>query len=132
MAFMQWEEKYSVGVREIDEQHKQLINMLSELYEAMQAQKTNDILGQIITKLVNYTKTHFSAEEGYMQRAGYPAFAEHKKEHDNFTNKVLAFKSDFDSGKTAMSVSITSFLKTWLNDHILGNDKKYAPYLAGK
>lgn len=132
MAFMQWDEKYSVGIREIDDQHKQLISMLSELYEAMQAQKANDILGQIVTKLVNYTKTHFANEEGYMQRAGYPAFPEHKREHENFTNKVLAFKTDFDSGKTAMTVSITSFLKNWLNDHILVNDKKYAPYLAGK
>lgn len=130
MAFLQWDEKYSVGVSELDEQHKQLIKILVELYEAMQAQKANEILGQIISKLVNYTKVHFSTEEKYMQQNNYPGFLEQKREHENFTAKVLAFKSDFDSGKTAMTVSITAFLKDWLTNHILLSDKKYSPYLV--
>lgn len=132
MAFIVWDEKYSVGVPELDNQHKQLIAILSELYEAMQTQKANDIIGQIISRLVNYTRTHFSTEEKYMERVSYPDLAAQKREHAAFTEKVMKFKEDFDSGRTSMSVSVTSFVKDWLVNHISISDKKYTPYMQSK
>lgn len=133
MVLFVWDAaKYSVGIKEIDGQHKILVDMLNELYDAMQSGKSHDVLGGIILKLVNYTKTHFSTEEKYFDRFGYPDTFSHKKEHEKFTQKVLAFKNDFDSGKTALTVGITSFLKDWLSSHIQGIDKKYAPFLNSK
>ena len=132
MALFVWDTKYSVGVRELDSQHKVLVDLLNELFDAMQAGKTNDILGKIIKKLVDYTKTHFATEERYMQQYSYPDLASQKKEHEAFTAKVLAFQEQFDSGRMALSVSVTSFLKDWLVQHISGSDKKYGPFFNSK
>lgn len=132
MAVINWDEKYSVGVSEMDSQHKQLINIINELYDAMNAQKTSDVLGNILNKLIGYTKSHFSSEEKYMEQYGYPDLASQKREHAAFTDKVLKFKEEFDGGRTTMSVSITSFLKDWLINHISGSDKKYGPFLNSK
>ncbi len=132
MALFNWDDKYSVGVRELDNQHKTLVQLLNELFEAMQEKRSNEVLGNIIFKLINYTKTHFASEESYMQRYDYPELEAQKKEHAEFTQKVLAFKSDFDAGRVALSVSITSFLKDWLVSHISGSDKKYGPFLNSK
>lgn len=132
MALFPWNEKYSVGVREMDSQHKVLVDILNELFEAMQANKSKEILGTIISKLVNYTKTHFTNEERIMERYGYPDLAAQKKEHLAFINKITEYKNDFESGKVAMSVSITSFLKDWLINHISGIDKKYGPFFNEK
>ena len=132
MAFFVWDNKYSVGIREIDEQHKKLINILNELYEAMQAQKASDVLGKVLLELVNYTKTHFATEEKYMAQFGYPDEAAHKREHVAFTDKVSTFKSDFEEGRTAMSVSVAAFVKDWLIRHISGTDKKYGPFFNSK
>lgn len=132
MAFIAWDEKYSVGVRELDNQHKQLISILGELYDAMQAQKANEVLGKLLTQLVTYTKTHFATEEKYMAQYGYPDLASQKREHEAFTKKVLDFKESFDSGRTSLSVSLASFVKDWLFSHISGSDKKYGPFLNSK
>jgi len=132
MALFNWDEKYSVGVRELDNQHKVLIDLLNELYDAMNTGKSSEILGKIINKLVDYTRTHFSTEERYMSTHGYPDFASQQREHKMFTDKVITFKNDFDSGKVAMTVSITSFLKNWLVEHISGSDKKYAAFFNAK
>lgn len=132
MVLFAWDAKYSVGVRELDAQHKQLVDMLNELYEAMQSQQGNAILGAIINKLVSYTRTHFTTEERYMSQYGYPDLAAQKREHAMFTDKVMAFKNDFDSGRVSITVSVTSFLKTWLMEHISGSDKKYGPFLNAK
>lgn len=132
MAVIAWDEKYSVSVRELDSQHQQLINIINELYDAMSAQKTSDVLGNILNKLIGYTKTHFATEEKYMEQYNYPDLASQKREHAAFTEKVLKFKEDFDGGRTTISVSITSFLKDWLINHISGSDKKYGPFLNSK
>lgn len=132
MALIEWNEKYSVGVRELDNQHKQLIAILNDLYEAMKEQKANDIIGSIISKLVNYTKTHFATEERFMSQYSYPDLAGQQREHATFTDKVLKFKEDFDSGRTSISVSVTSFVKDWLVNHISISDKKYGPFLNSK
>lgn len=132
MAFFEWNDSYSVGVRELDAQHKQLIAILSELYDAMQSGKANDIMGQIINKLVNYTKTHFATEEKYMSQYGYPDLAAQQREHKIFTDKVIKFKEDFNSGRISMSASVTSFVKDWLISHISGTDKKYTSFFQSK
>ncbi len=132
MAYFNWNDSYSVKIREIDAQHMELINILNELYEAMSVSKGNEIMGGIITRLIKYTRQHFTTEEKYMEKFGYPDYYDHKKEHDEFTSKVMAFDSDFRSGKVALSLSITSFLKTWLVKHISGVDKKYTAFFNSK
>ena len=129
MAFLTWNDKYSVGIRNLDDQHKKLIEILNQLYEAMKAGKGNEILGKVLVDLITYTKTHFAAEENLMQIRNYPHFAAHKAEHDKLTKKAVELEQQFRAGKTALSVEVAQFLKTWLNDHILGMDKKYGPFL---
>lgn len=132
MAFIEWDEKYSVGVRELDSQHKQLVKILGDLYEAMQAQKANEVLGKLLNELLRYTKTHFATEEKYMSQHGYPDLAAQKKEHEMFTAKIAEFIESFESGRTSISVSVTSFVKNWLFSHILSSDKKYSSFFASK
>lgn len=132
MAFFIWDNSYSVGVSELDNQHKGLVNILNELFEAMQENRSKEVLGGIISRLVTYTKTHFSTEERYMQTYSYPELAAQKREHALLTDQVIKFKNDFDSGKVALTVQLTSFLKNWLVQHIQGSDKKYGPFLNAK
>ena len=67
-----------------------------------------------------------------MTQFNYPDLASQKREHAAFTDQVMAFKKDFDSGKVALSVQLTSFLKNWLVQHISGSDKKYGPFFNSK
>ena len=133
MAFFDWDqEKYTVGIAEIDEQHKKLVKLLNQLFDAMQAGKGNDVLSRILNDLVAYTKTHFAHEERMMQAANYPDFGPHKAEHEKLAQKAADLLAQFKSGKVTISLEVGRFLKDWLNNHILGIDKKYGPCLAGK
>lgn len=132
MSFFNWDEKYSVGIRELDTQHKQLFSILNELYEAMQDGSNKTKLAKIINELASYTKIHFSTEEKYMEKYNYAGLASQKREHENFVAKVEAFKQDFEAGKLALSLNIASFVKDWLSSHILGSDKNYGPFLTSK
>lgn len=132
MAFFNWDDKYSVGIRELDFQHKQLINILNELYEAMQNTTAQSSLGKILSELATYTKVHFATEEKYLEKYNYIGLANQVREHEKFVEKVNSFKQDFEAGKLALSLNIASFVKDWLSNHILGSDKQYGSFLVSK
>lgn len=132
MSMFNWSDKYSVSVSEMDNQHKELMNILNELYDAMSARKSNEVLSSVITKLLNYTRKHFTAEEMYMQKYNYPAYANQKKEHDFFVNKIQEFQKDLNAGKLTLSIDISTFLKNWLVNHISVEDKKYGSFFNAK
>ena len=132
MAFLEWDNSFSVKIPSIDKQHQKLIGMINELMDAMKEGKGNNVLGDIIGKLADYTVVHFTTEEKYFDRYGFPGTEEHKKEHQEFVTKVLDFKQGFEAGKIGLSIKIMHFLKDWLKDHILGTDQKYSDFLVSK
>jgi len=129
MAFIEWTEQMSVGVQEIDEQHKKLVNMLNQLFESMQKGKSSHILKTIIHELVEYTKVHFATEEKYFHQFGYAEKDAHITEHENFVATLENFISDYNSGKIGVSSGLLRFLRKWLFAHIMGSDKKYTNLL---
>lgn len=131
MAYITWDEKYSVGVREVDLQHKKLVEMVNTLHDAMKAGKGKDALASVLQDLINYAASHFATEEKYMTKFNYPAYPTHKNEHEKFVKQVLDFQKDFNSGKAVMTLEVMNFLKNWLVNHILGTDKKFGPFFNG-
>lgn len=132
MPLMTWTENYSVGIKSIDAQHQKLIGMLNELQDAMLAGKANDHIGKILDGLVQYTVTHFAYEEKLFAQHGYKDAAAHKAEHDKLTKQVADFAAQFKTGKAKLSSQLMSFLRDWLNGHILGTDKRYTTHLVSK
>ena len=132
MPLIAWDQGFSVGVGSIDEQHKKLIGLLNDLHDAMRFGKGRDVLGKVLAELIDYTAYHFRTEEGLFAKYGYPEHAAHEREHRDLTRQAMELKERFERGDTAITIDVMNFLKDWLNDHILGSDKRYGPFLAGK
>ncbi|MGC8495423.1 MAG: bacteriohemerythrin [Syntrophobacteraceae bacterium] len=132
MGVFEWNEKYSVNIREIDEEHKKLIGLVGQLNSAMRQGKGKDALGKVLYDLIQYTRTHFADEERIMKSGGYPDYQDHKAKHDWMTNRVAAIYKDYQEGKTTITIEVMSFLEQWVEKHIMGTDKKYGPYLNAK
>lgn len=129
MAFYDWNNSLSVNVDEIDRQHMQLIRMINNLFDAMSAGKGKEIIEKTLIELFNYTRQHFSMEENYMTQYNYPVLSLHKNEHDKLTRQVIELVNEFKSGNTTLSVKLMNFLKDWLNNHIIQNDKQFGVFL---
>jgi hemerythrin len=132
MAFFEWSDKFSVHIKEIDEQHKKLVAMLDELYVAMEAGQGSDVLGKILMEMVDYAGTHFSYEENLMLQHDYPEYIKHRAEHDVFVAKVSDLLQRYEKNPNVLSVETGIFLKKWLTNHIMGSDQLYAPWLNEK
>lgn len=129
---IEWTDELNVGIQEIDEQHKVLVNLINELYGAMIKGGTKETNGEILNRLVDYTKTHFIVEESLMRILGYEDYDAHKKRHDDFVGQLGELKRTYDQGQAHISMELMNFLKDWLSGHIMKTDKEYAPYFLKK
>jgi len=132
MALLTWSAKYSVQVKQFDEQHRKLIDIVNNLHDAMKVGKGKEVLGQVLDSLITYTRNHFSDEEKLMKVNSYPAYEEHKKEHNLLVLQVTDIQKQFHAGKAILTQEIMGFLKSWLENHIMGTDKNYGPFLNQK
>lgn len=130
MALISWSNMLSTGISEQDNQHKKLIDLINQLNEAMQAGKGADVLGSVLSELVNYTVFHFVYEEKLMAQHKYEDTPAHTSEHTKFVQTVGDFKKKFDSGGAVISVEIMNFLRDWLTNHIMKTDKKLGQSLS--
>ena len=132
MAFFDWKDDYSVGIAKLDDQHKKLVSFLNDLYGAMKKGKGSEILDDVLTGMVGYTKTHFSTEESLMKLYKFPGYALHKQKHESMTRTVLKLYEKFKEDKKPNTLEIANYLKAWLENHIMGTDKLYRAYLLDK
>jgi hemerythrin len=132
MPLITWSSEYSLEIKEIDVQHQKLVGMINQLHDAMKEGKGKDILQPIINSLVEYTRSHFGREEQLFAQYGYTARDGHTKIHNTLTQQALDLKDKIDKGTGIMAVEVMSFMKSWLTNHILAEDRKYAPFLKSK
>ena len=130
MELIEWKEIYSVGIKEIDNQHKGLVILINELFTLIMDGKATESLNEILGHLTDYTKMHFSVEEILMRKSAYPRLDEHKIEHVKFVEKLESLKSDCDSKKATVTLEILNFLKHWIVNHILVSDMQYVPFTS--
>ena len=124
---LQWSDDYSIGVDVIDEQHKHLFEIGSEIYELLEnylALDKYDKIALIVQELADYTKYHFKTEEELMISRKYPRFLSHKVEHDDFMQKINELDlEDIDKDQDKHIREILVFVFDWILDHILKKDK---------
>ncbi len=130
MAWFEWRDKYSVGHHEIDRQHRKLVEILNMLHENMAAGSPPEGLMAVLERLIRYASEHFTYEESVMERCKYPDLAEHRRKHLAIISQVRNFQIAAKQGKATVPLKLMTFLKDWLDKHILDTDMKYSSYVA--
>jgi len=132
MPLLEWDSRYSVNIREIDRQHETLFGLVNRLYDAMREGKGRSVLGGVLDELVAYTAYHFQTEEKLFRVHGYPDAAAHKAEHDALAAEARTFAKRFEAQEILVTTELLTFLRDWLNHHIVGSDKRYMEFLHEK
>lgn len=126
MEIVKWRASYTVGVEEIDTQHKVAIELINKLYTMIRAEKSDIVIDEILDEMAKYADQHFQDEERLLEESNFPDLIEHKKQHQLYKDKlnILTAKEE-----TAITDTYT-FLRQWWTDHIMNDDKQYSDFLA--
>lgn len=123
MSLIEWKDKYSIEIDEIDNQHKKLISIINDLYNEAERRAEVYNLEEILDRLTDYTIYHFSQEEKILKSIENFSPDEHISEHENFIIKIKNFREKFKRGEETITYDLLFFLKDWLLDHIMVKDK---------
>jgi hemerythrin len=125
---LKWSDELSFGNVNVDKDHKKLIEIYNDLVDLIELDRNREEFAIILSKLTDYTLTHFRKEEDYMQKFSYPNLSEHKNYHCDFMYKVAMFNVDLLSTNPPDPKGIINFVDKWLSQHIMKNDADYEKY----
>ena len=125
-----WSDRFSCGIKLIDDQHKGLVELVNDMFNHATGNsiQEHDYFNIVIQEVVKYVKVHFATEEKIMIATNFSGYAEHKKAHDGFILAVVENINDYKAGKRLTLSAFTKFLKDWVLSHIAMMDKQYFEY----
>ena len=128
---MPWTPNLSVGVKQIDDQHKLLFEKAEQLFEAGKKNQAKEYMGELLDFLDGYTKKHFIDEETYMLSIRYPGYAEQKAAHAAFIAQLQKLRNDYNAsgGNILVIINANQMVVDWLTKHISGMDKKIGEFV---
>jgi hemerythrin-like metal-binding protein len=132
MVTLKWQDEYTVGVKELDEQHQSLLNVINLVIEEQTENYEEEKFLVAITSLIHYAYTHFATEERYLMQVKFPDLKQHVIEHIDFIMKTLALALIIEEGGDNTRKELLRYLKEWFSSHVLGLDRHYIPFLASK
>jgi hemerythrin len=124
-SMIEWDDKYSVGISIIDNEHKKLIGIINKAIALEQNSNNSEEIIEIINEMNKYALTHFADEEAYMVQFNYPDYEQHRKEHQGFCIETMAFLDSATKGDCQLACEILEHLKNWIVHHVQGTDRKY-------
>lgn len=131
MPLMQWKSTFELGIKEFDEHHKHLVNLLNMTYDGLTCGASHDELGSVLDEIIDYSTYHFAAEENWMEINKYPNLSQHKEEHEKFCSRAEGILEVFHQGKMDLNLEVTQFLLNWLTYHIMKTDADYGRFAQG-
>jgi hemerythrin len=127
-----WKNEYSVGIEEIDRQHKEIISLIADMtrlcvIDSKESYKTFQLM---LLSAIEYFHNHFWEEEKYMQERNYPAYPDHKECHEKMLKKIKEMANSLSRDDNITIKSITAYLREWYENHIVQEDKAMGEYFS--
>jgi hemerythrin len=123
---IKWENRFSVNVSKIDEDHKLFILIINKVIVAKQENNKHEIISDALNEMTAYAISHFKSEEGYMLDLDYPEYQQHKNEHKVFLKTTVDFCKRVMNRDSNIIDDLCEFIEQWLLEHIQGTDKKFS------
>jgi len=126
-----WSEKYALGNKQVDSQHRRLFELLSDLVASCLNRTEVTKLKGTLDFLVNYTVQHFNDEEALQCKYDYPDFQRHKQLHEDFKVTVGGLVQKFDCNGSSIELcnDVNKIVVKWLINHIQQEDRKIGKHI---
>lgn len=128
--YIRWSPLFSVSVPELDADHRRLFGIVNEFFQLREEGHGNEQVFYVLNRLVEYTEQHFAREERLMERAHFPAYHQHRLEHERLLQQVFRIHGTWEEGGEGVDAEVMAFLQTWLQNHIMEFDKAYQSHLG--
>ncbi len=127
-----WDESFSVGVEVLDQQHKQVVEIINRLIDEPAEGFGPDEVARVLDDLTKFVHYHFQTEERLLAERGYEDLQTQQAEHREFRNELAGLCMGSMKDHTVIPINALLYLKEWWVDHILVKDMKYRPFFGNR
>lgn len=124
-----WNQSYSLGIKEVDDQHKKIFFYLNELFKGNTLKHNKEDLIALIKELKTFAQYHFATEVSYMRKYNYPEMLDHITDHNKLFDDIKKLEEYFNNGITDMAIPVLQFIKKWITNHLADTDKKFYVFM---
>jgi len=132
MRAIEWNDRFALKIKKLDDQHKKMFHLLRRLGETMDNEEGEERRRAVYDDLIDFTETHFESEEEMMEQFRYSDYQLHTDEHNFLLDVAKNLKEKLDLKGQPMRKGDMTLLLDWLELHILGADKKLGEFLTGR
>lgn len=129
MPVIRWSDSFSVGVQEIDAEHKKLLEIINALVLERRVGGSKKGYFATLNALIHYAEQHFRTEEGHMREHAYPSLETHEQAHQAFVERVFELNQSLEAKGGQVYHELVDFVRDGYKSHVLGMDKEYGSYL---
>jgi hemerythrin-like metal-binding protein len=132
MARLEWTDKLSVGIKEIDEDHKEVLRLLNKLNDLLESYCNVEELRKSLNHLILFVAGHYRNEEYIMKMHDYSEYNSHKTIHEEILEKLFNVYYSNKIVDYGVADIIFEVIVGWLHDHITVHDLGIKKYLNSK
>lgn len=124
MSLIEWKEEYNTGIKSVDHEHRELVELINSLHRKMQSDPTHDSVIEALGEIYAQISAHFALEEKIMQERRYRAFEEHKLDHETLLDELLDIMDSVDEDGRFSADELSVDLDRWFSDHFRTHDAR--------
>jgi len=122
MALLEWKEEYATGIDEVDDEHKDLIDVINRLHDLLLADDAKLTVPAFFDRLLKGVTAHFALEERIMGESDYPELEAHRQDHDRLLDEIRDLVEAFRQAEEVDSVDLAMRLEPWFSHHFATHD----------
>jgi len=124
MTLLQWKPAYSLGIPSVDHEHRELINLVNEVYDHIDKSSGPDRIEASLEEIYSAISSHFALEERHMRDAGYAEYQAHKDEHEDLLDQVRDMMDEFLDDPARGEETLKERLADWFGRHFATFDAR--------
>ena len=91
MVELEWLEAFEIGLREIDDDHREMLRIMQDVKAAGEA-RDRKRCARLLDALIDFSKAHFEREEKILHEIEYPSAGVHEAYHADLLDRAEGVK----------------------------------------
>ncbi len=129
MKLIDWRDEFELGIQSVDHEHRELIQLINDLYEESVIQGSKTAVLDFFGELYAGIASHFALEEKIMQEREYDQYREHKDDHEKLLDEIRDFMDDYENTDEFPEHLFREILEQWFVTHFKNMDSRLHKYL---
>ena len=124
MSLIEWQDEFKIGIAEVDHEHQEMIALINEMHGAINADASYDRVVESLGDIYAHIAAHFALEEKMMRQSHYPAYGEHKQDHETLLDDLRDIMDEIEDDGTFDQAKLSNDLNRWFSEHFRTHDAK--------